>query len=101
MSTTRTVRRAVVAEAIALPLLGSSELARRSAQSLDLAATLRTPVLVVAEPGCRPSTIAATLHARTRPRAPLVAIDCGAAEAADLERRLFGLPPRRPVAQDI
>jgi DNA-binding NtrC family response regulator len=89
------------ADGVPLPLLGSSEPAARVRHALDLAAGRRTPVLLVGESGCRPQAIAESLHARTRGRAPLVAIDCSAAEPAELERRLFGAPPRRAVAQDL
>ncbi len=78
-----------------LPLLGSSDAARRARESFELAATRTTPVLVVAEAGSRPSTVAEALHARTRPQEPFVALDCGALQPAELEQRLFGTPPRR------
>jgi two-component system nitrogen regulation response regulator NtrX len=38
---------------------------------------------------------------RTRPRGGLVMVDCGGAEAADLDRRLFGSSPRRGVAEHL
>jgi two-component system nitrogen regulation response regulator NtrX len=89
------------AEAVPLPLLGDSEAARRARQALDLAAGRRTPVLLLAEAGCRPRAVVEFLHARTRPRGPIVVLDCGAAEPADIDRRLFGASPRRAVAQDL
>ena len=49
-----------------LPLLGVSDAAASARHALDLAAGRRTPVLVIAEPGCRPKTdrgIAARPHA--------------------------------------
>lgn len=86
---------------IPLPLLGPSDAARRARQALSLAEGRRTPVLVLAEPGCRARTIAEYLHTRTRPGAALVTLDCGAAEPSDLDVRLFGAPARRVPAQDL
>jgi DNA-binding NtrC family response regulator len=82
-------------------LLGASEAVRRARQALALAAGRRTPVLLVAEPGCRPGTIAEMLHSGTRAGAPLVAVDCGAAEPADIDRQLFGTPAGRTPAGDL
>jgi DNA-binding NtrC family response regulator len=82
-------------------LLGASEAVRRARQALALAAGRRTPVLLLAEPGCRPGTIAETLHSATRAGAPLVAVDCGAAEPADIDRQLFGTPAGRTPAGDL
>jgi DNA-binding NtrC family response regulator len=94
-STDRAAARSAIAEPIALPLLGLSDAARRAAQELENAAARRTPVLVIAEPGCRPVTIVEVLHTRTRAGAPLVAVDCGSAEPSELDLRLFGTSPRR------
>jgi two-component system, NtrC family, nitrogen regulation response regulator NtrX len=84
-----------------LPLLGDSEAVRRARQALDLAAGRRTPVLLLAEAGSRPHAVMAFLHARSRQRGPIVVLDCGAAEPADIDRRLFGATPRRSAAQDL
>lgn len=84
-----------------LPLLGSSDAARRARESFELAVSRTTPVLLVVEAGCRPRNIAEALHARTRAERPFVALDCGAAQPADLERRLFGTPPRRVSTPDL
>jgi DNA-binding NtrC family response regulator len=92
----------VVADApIPVPLVGTSDAARRARQALSLAEGRRTPVLVLAEPGSRARAIADYLHARTRPGAALVTIDCGAAEPSDIDTRLFGRPARRAPAQDL
>ncbi len=85
----------------ALPLLGVADAAASARRALDLAAGSRTPVLVIAEPGCRPKLIAELLHARTRPRSPLVAIDCGTAGPADMDSRLFGTVSKRTPARDL
>jgi DNA-binding NtrC family response regulator len=41
------------------------------------------------------------LHAQGRQRGPLVVLDCGAAGPDDLDLRLFGASPRRPLTQDL
>jgi DNA-binding NtrC family response regulator len=84
-----------------LPLAGSSDAARRARDSFEQAAARTTPVLVLAETGLRPKDVAAALHVRTRAAAPFIAIDCGALQPDELERRLFGTPPRRPVSPDL
>ena len=58
-------------------------------------------MLVIAEPGSRPGTIARTLHARTRPRAPFIPLDCEAMEASELGARLFGITPDRRTTTDL
>src|SRR5687768_8200065 len=92
--------RAAIVAATPLPLLGSSEAARHALRAVEIAAGRSTPLLLLAEPGCRPVTIVEALHARTRAGAPFVAIDCGAADPAELDRRLFGVP-RRAAPQDL
>lgn len=89
------------AAAIPLPLLGASDAAASGRRALELAAGHRTPVLVFAEPGCRPRTIAESLHARTRAGSPFVAVDCGIAGPADMDTRLFGTLSRRTLARDL
>jgi two-component system, NtrC family, nitrogen regulation response regulator NtrX len=89
------------AAAIPLPLLGVSDAAVSARHALELAADRRTPVLVFAEPGCRPKTLAESLHARTRAGSPLVAVDCGTAGPVDMETRLFGTLSRRTLARDL
>lgn len=89
------------AAAVPLPLLGSSDAARHARENFELAAGRSTPVLVVAETGSRAKSVAEALHARTRPTAPFVALDCGAAQPGDLERTLFGTLPRRTDAPDV
>lgn len=84
-----------------LPVVGTSDAARRAREALTLAEGRRTPVLVLAEPGCRPRTIAEYLHARTRAGSPIVTLDCSAAEPAEIDVRLFGTPPRRLASQDL
>jgi two-component system, NtrC family, nitrogen regulation response regulator NtrX len=84
-----------------VPVLGASDAAASARHALELAAGRLTPVLVFAEPGCRPKTIAESLHARTRAGSPLVAVDCGTAGPADMDTRLFGTLSRRALARDL
>jgi len=91
----RTVTAAALAGVVPVPLLGSSDGARRARQALGVALGLRAPVLVLAEAGCRPLSVAQALHSRTRAGQPLIPLDCGGAEAAEIDRQLFGTPPRR------
>jgi two-component system, NtrC family, nitrogen regulation response regulator NtrX len=86
---------------IPLPLLGASDSAASGRHALELAAGHPTPVLVFAEPGCRPRTVAESLHARTRAGSPFVAVDCGIAGPADMDTRLFGTLSRRTLARDL
>lgn len=89
-----------LAGVVPVPLLGPSDAARRARQAFDVASGRRAPVLVLAEAGCRPLTVAEALHARTRAGEPLIALDCGA-EPADIDRQLFGTPPRRATAHPL
>jgi two-component system nitrogen regulation response regulator NtrX len=82
-------------------LLGESDAVRRARLALELAAGRHTPVLLLAEPGCRPGSLVEFLHARSGQRGRVLELDCGAAEAADIDRRLFGAPTRRAAAQDL
>lgn len=90
-----------LAGVVPVPLLGPSDGARRARQALDAASGCGAPVLVLAEAGCRPLTVAESLHARTRPGQPLIPLDCGATEPADIDRRLFGTRPRRTTAHHL
>jgi two-component system nitrogen regulation response regulator NtrX len=86
---------------VPLPLLGDSDAARRARQALELAAGRQTPVLLFAEAGCRPLAVVEFLHARTRQRRPIVSLDCGAAEPAAIDVKLFGVTPRRSGPQSL
>ncbi len=96
-------RRTAAAARAALPaaLLGESAAVRRARHELELAAARPGSILLVAEPGCAPRAVAGFLHDRTRHREPMVALDCAAAEASDMARRLFGSPPPRGAASDL
>lgn len=84
-----------------LPLAGSSDAAVRARESFELAVSRTTPVLIVAEAGSRARDAAEGLHARTRAGTPFVSLDCSALQSGELERRLFGMPVRRPAASDL
>jgi two-component system nitrogen regulation response regulator NtrX len=86
---------------IPLPLLGASDAASSARRALELAAGRRTPVLLSAESGCRPKTIAESLHARTRAGSPFVTVDCGTAGPAEMDNRLFGTLSKRTLARDL
>lgn len=86
---------------IPLPLAGPSKAAQHAREAFASAERRRTPVLILAEAGCRPFAVCESLHERTRRGRPLVAIDCGASEASDIDRRLFGAAPRALVPQDL
>ncbi len=84
-----------------LPLVGASEAVCRARRALERAAARRTPILLSAEAGCAPRAVAEALHAASDHRGAMVALDCGAAEAADLDFDLFGAAPRRPASTDL
>lgn len=91
----------VAAPPVPLPLLGPSDVARRGREALDIATGRRTPVLVMAEPGCRPRAVAQALHARARSRGPFVVLDCSVVEPSELVAQLFGGTTGRPRATDL
>jgi DNA-binding NtrC family response regulator len=84
-----------------VPLLGASEGALQARQMLSVAERRKTPVLITAEAGCRAAAIAQWLHARTRAIGPLLTLDCATSEASEIDRHLFGAPPRRTVQHDL
>jgi len=92
-------RRDAVGADLPVALIGASDAAARARTALDALTGRRTPVLVTAEPGCRPLAIAAWLHARTRNGAPLVTLDCAALEPSELEEQLFGKADERARGQ--
>lgn len=91
----------IVDAAVPLALLGASEAARRGREALDVASGRRTPVLVIAEAGCRAGDVARSLHVRARRGGPFVVVDCAATEASELAAHLFGTPPVRSTAADL
>jgi two-component system nitrogen regulation response regulator NtrX len=98
---TRLAATAVSDGTIPLPLVGASDVARRARLALQLAAGRRTPVLLLAETGCRPHAVVDSLHAQTRPGGAVVVLDCGATEAGEIDERLFGAPRRGAVPRDL
>jgi two-component system, NtrC family, nitrogen regulation response regulator NtrX len=89
------------AASLPLSLVGDSDAARRVRHALELAAGRRNPVLFLAEAGSRPRAVVEFLHARGGQRGPLVVLDCGATGSDDIDQRLFGASPRRPLTQDL
>ena len=84
-----------------LPLRGGSDSVQRARQALELAADRRTPVLLLAEEGCRARAVIEYLQARIGGRRQVVSFNGGAAEPAEIDRRLFGVPSKRAVAPDL
>ena len=84
-----------------LPLIGESEGVKAARFAYEAAIGRRAPVLVAAEPGCRPAAIAVALHRRTQPSGPFVTVDCGADEPLAAEARLLGAPGRRAGVDDL
>jgi DNA-binding NtrC family response regulator len=83
--------RLVPTASTALELVGRSAAIGRAQELVRRAAALDTGVLLVAERGADVGSVARELHARSRPPAsPCVAVECGSADAAALERLLFG-----------
>ena len=77
-----------------LELVGQSAVVGRLQELVRRAAPLPSGALLVCERGADAESIARELHARGRPAAaPFVSIDCGANDAARLERTIFGQPP--------
>lgn len=92
---------AAAAARVPLSLVGQSEAVRRARAALDDAARHVRPLLIACEPGCRPGEIAEALHEQGGRDGSFIPLDCNAPDAATMERRLFGTPPNRPVAQDL
>jgi sigma-54 dependent transcriptional regulator, acetoin dehydrogenase operon transcriptional activator AcoR len=73
-------------------LAGSSDAVTASRAALARAVDLAHPILLEAEPGCRPVDIAAALHAGSRPDAPFVDVRVDAPGEPGAMHRLFGSP---------
>lgn len=75
----------------AVELVGTSDVIARVQEFVRRAATLDGSVLITAEPGIQSASIAFELYAAGRfAGGPFVAVECGAYEAAHLDRVLFG-----------
>ncbi|HXG54989.1 MAG TPA: sigma 54-interacting transcriptional regulator [Vicinamibacterales bacterium] len=84
-----------------LALVGASDSARTARAALADACARRGPVLLIAEAGCRAEDVVEALHSRTRAGRPLVWVDCGASDPADIDVRLFGAVAPRAGAHDL
>jgi DNA-binding NtrC family response regulator len=95
----RTPRRvsAVAPAAAALPavLTGDSSPVRRARAALDGQGA--GPLLILAEDGLEPLSIARFVHGRTRAAQPFLHVDCSDADASRLHSAVLGLQPRGPV----
>lgn len=83
--------RLVPASSTAIELVGRSAAIGGAQELVRRVATLDTGALIVAERGADVESVARELHARGRSAAaPWVVVECGAADAAALDRELFG-----------
>jgi hypothetical protein len=80
----------ILRESWPLPLAGPSAAADRARTAFAAAIASATPVLIVADRGLDVASIATAIHERSRPGTPLVVVECGIADARDVERELFG-----------
>ena len=87
-----TSARARSASRRAAELLGRSPAIARVHELLRSAAAAQGGVLITAEPGVASSAVARELHLRACASSPFVAVECGAADRACVERLLFGGP---------
>ena len=78
--------------------MGPSSAAVRARAAFDAAAASAAPTLIVADRGLDADAIARALHERSRPGAPLVVINCAAADE-DIDRQLFGKARGAPRAE--
>lgn len=77
-----------------LSLSGPSAAADRARAAFMLAVRGRLPALIVADRGLEAEAIARAIHEHSRPNAPLIVVDCAAADAQEVARDLFGTPSR-------
>ncbi|HJZ77577.1 MAG TPA: sigma 54-interacting transcriptional regulator [Vicinamibacterales bacterium] len=74
-------------------LTGRSPAIARVQELVRRAARLDGSALITAEPGASVDEVAREIHLRSRgPGGPFIAVDCDAADAASLDRVLFGAP---------
>src|SRR5688572_29191465 len=78
-----------------IELVGRSAAIGRVHELVRRSALLDTGVLIVGERGADVRSVAREIHALSRPAAAWIAIECGASDAAHLERALFGVPRGR------
>ncbi len=84
-----------------LPLTGPSAAADRARAAFVAAGDSGSPALIVADRGLDAAGIVEAIHERSRPGLPLLVIDCGAADGADVERQLFGTRTRSEAHRDL
>src|SRR5262249_23095441 len=97
----REARRAAPAGDWPLPLAGPSAAAAPARAAFAAALRVATPVLIAADAGLDADAVARAIHDRSRPGTPFVVLDCGASDAATLERELFGVSPRDGGRADV
>jgi DNA-binding NtrC family response regulator len=84
-----------------LPLIGTSAAAERARAAFAEAADASAPVLITADAGLDADAVARAIHERSRPRAPFIVLDCGAADAAAVDHELFGTQRRADQRGDV
>jgi two-component system nitrogen regulation response regulator NtrX len=84
-----------------LPLAGRSEAAEQARLAFAAAGRSALPALIVADRGLESEAVARALHERSRPGAPFLVLDCGAADGQDVNRELFGARARVESAKDL
>jgi two-component system nitrogen regulation response regulator NtrX len=95
------VRRAAPAGDCPLPLAGPSAAAQRARAAFAEALRVAAPVLIAADAGLDTDVVARVIHDRSRSGTPFVVLDCGASDAATLEREVFGVSPRDGGRADV
>src|ERR1700688_2379588 len=80
----------------ALELVGRSAIIGRVQEIVRRSALLESGVLIVGERGADAESVARELHARSRPAASWIPVECGTGDVARVERALFGAPPGPP-----
>ena len=81
-----------VGRALPAVLVGESGAVRRARASIDAAGP--GSVLILADDGLEPASVARYLHGRSRAGQPFVEIDCAQGSAEDIEAVLLGNRPR-------
>ena len=89
--------RIALASTGALELVGRSAIIGRVQEIVRRSALLETGVLIVGERGADAESVARELHARSRPAASWIPVECGTGDAARVERALFGTPVGLPA----
>jgi len=80
--------------------MGPSAATARARAAFEAAAGSAAPALIIADRGLDADAIARALHEGSRPRQPLVVIDCSSADA-DVDSVIFGNLPRQVTQAEV